>query len=154
MGIGMIDFSGNDRSSLFRARSISNELGQVLLLGRHNLEHPDCADPAMVALLTRQMNSFLLGESRASKPDAGNELQHSVQMAGSIGVTVEIKGEPPEEGRQRSLLGAAIRECAANTVKHVEGDRLNVDIRENASHIFMTITNNGKPPKNPIEEFR
>ena len=132
--------------------ALHNELGQVLLLGRHYLEHPECADAAMVALLTRQMNSFLLGESKASKPDAQDELQHAVRMAGSIGVTVEIKGETPEEGRQRSLLGAAIRECAANTVKHAEGDTLNVEISENASRILMTLTNNGKPPKNPIAE--
>ena len=106
----------------------------------------------MVALMTRQMNSFLLGESRAPAAEAEDELRRALRTAGSIGVSVELKGAAPEEGRLRAVLAAAIRECAANTVKHAEGDTLNVEISENASRILMTITNNGKPPKNPIAE--
>ena len=73
-------------------------------------------------------------------------------MAGSIGVRVEWKGAPPEGGKQRTLLAAAIRECAANAVKHAEGDALRVEIRENGEGISVTITNNGKPPKAPVTE--
>lgn len=135
------------------ARSaLHNELGQVLLMGRHYIEHPDSTDAAVVALMTRQMNSFLLGESRAPEPDTGDELRQAVNTAGSIGVTVSMKGTPPKEDRLRSLLAAAIRECAANAVKHAEGDRLFVEITENAAGTVMTVTNNGRPPKEPLAE--
>ena len=93
--------------------ALHNELGQVLLMGRHYLEHPDTTDADMVALMTRQMNSFLLGERRAMETDAGDELRHAIQMAASIGVSVEMSGDPPEDNMLRSLLSAAIRECAA-----------------------------------------
>ncbi|MBR5094041.1 MAG: hypothetical protein IK095_03005 [Oscillospiraceae bacterium] len=135
------------------ARSaLHNELGQVLLMGRHYIEHPDSTDAAMVALMTRQMGRFLLGEHKATGPDAGDELRQAVQMAGSIGVTVDLKGVPPEEARSRSLLAAAIRECAANTVKHAEGDRLFIAIKNSDEGAIVTITNNGEPPKGPVAE--
>ncbi len=133
------------------ARSaLHNELGQVLLMGRHYIDHPDSTDAAMVALMTRQMNQFLLGESRI--PETEDDLRQAIRMAGSIGVTVEIQGALPREKQIRSLLVQVIRECAANTVKHAEGDRLCVEITETETGISMTITNNGKPPKGPIAE--
>ncbi len=76
--------------------ALHNELGQVLLMGRHCIEHPDSTDAALVALITKQMNRFLLGEPKASDPNAGDELQQAVHMAGSIGVTVEMTGEAPK----------------------------------------------------------
>jgi len=132
--------------------ALHNELGQVLLMGRHYLEHPDTTDADMVAMMTRQMNSFLLGERRAMETDAGDELRHAIQMAASIGVSVEMSGDPPEDNMLRSLLSAAIRECAANAVKHADGDRLFVEIQESGTGTGMTITNNGAPPNGPIAE--
>ena len=136
-----------------KARSaLHNELGQVLLMGRHCLEHPDTTDAAMVALMTRQMNRFLLGEKKEPQAEKEDELQQAVRLAGSIGVSVRLRGAPPKEGKACSLLAAAIRECAANTVKHAGGDALNVEIREEAAASVLTVTNNGRPPKGPVAE--
>ncbi len=132
--------------------ALHNELGQVLLLGRYYIEHPDTTDAAMVSLMTKQMTSFLLGENRVLETEAEDGHQRAVQMAGNIGVTVEIQGDLPKEGPTGALLASAIRECAVNTVKHAEGDKLFVKITENAKSVFITITNNGKPPKGPIYE--
>ena len=135
------------------ARSaLHNELGQVLLMGRHYVLHPESTDSAMVALMTRQMNSFLLGESRAPAAEAQDELRRAISTAASIGVSVELKGAAPEEGRLRAVLAAAIRECAANAVKHAEGDRLFAAITRTAAGTVMTVTNNGRPPKGPVAE--
>jgi hypothetical protein len=135
------------------ARSaLHNELGQVLLMGRHYVLHPENTDSAMVALMTRQMNSFLLGESRAPAAEAEDELRRAISTAASIGVSVELKGAAPEEGRLRAVLAAAIRECAANAVKHAEGDRLFAAITRTADGTVMTVTNNGRPPKGPVAE--
>jgi signal transduction histidine kinase len=132
--------------------ALHNQLGQVLLMGRHYIEHPDNTDAAMVALITKQMNSFLLGESTDSRPDSGDELAAAIRMAGSIGVTVELMGEAPEEEGPRSLLAAAIRECSANAVKHAEGDRVGVLLQRKDKLLEMTLTNNGAPPKGPVAE--
>ena len=137
------------------ARSaLHNELGQVLLMGRYCLEHPDSTDKSVVALMTRQMNRFLLGESRTPEQDDPDELSRAVLLAGSIGVSVEVRGETPRAGKARSLLAQAIRECAANTVKHAEGDRIEVILsgRSESKDLLITIRNNGRPPKGPIAE--
>lgn len=132
--------------------ALHNELGQVLLLGRYYIEHPETTDASMVALMTKQMNGFLLGESRAPESETEDDLGLAVDLAGSIGVTVEFQGEAPKEPPARSLLAAAIRECAVNCVKHAEGDRLFVRISESGEGVRITITNNGRPPKEPIAE--
>lgn len=156
------------------ARSaLRNELGQVLLMGRHYIEHPESTDRAMVALMTRQMNRFLLGESETTRPPEEDALRQAIRLAESIGVTVALSGEAPQEASLRALLAQAIRECAANTVKHAEGDRIEVALGESGQglprrgadpschpernaaepkELLITITNNGKPPKGEIAE--
>ncbi len=128
--------------------ALHNQLGQVLLMGRHYLEHPAETDANLVYITTTQMNSFLLGEYKEPKEHKDDLLTEVLWMARSIGVTVEINGSLPEHASARTILAHAIQECAANTVKHAGGDRLNVTLSENE----IDITNNGKPPKGEIAE--
>ncbi|MBE6724307.1 MAG: hypothetical protein E7576_03765 [Ruminococcaceae bacterium] len=132
--------------------ALHNELGQVLLMGRRCLEHPDTTDKATVARMTREMNRILLRERKMPQPESPDGLRQAIDMAGRIGVTVDVKGGPVEEERLRALLAEAIRECAANTVKHAEGDRLWAQITETAAFTSFSLRNNGKPPRGPIDE--
>ena len=141
------------RQEEVNARSaLHNELGQVLLLGRRWLEHPESTDRDMVVVMTRQMNSFLLRERESPEPETGDELRQAIRMAENIGVAVELRGEPPEDGYARAILAQAVRECAANTVKHAEGDRLYAEINNQDEGLRILITNNGGPPKGPVAE--
>ena len=133
--------------------ALHNQLGQVLLMGRHCLEHPDSTDAEMVRMTTKEMNRFLLREAEA--PAAGNAagmdgdlLQEALLMVRSIGVQADIRGELPRDPARRVLLAHTVQECAANTVKHAEGDRLGITV----SGDTVRITNNGKPPKGPVTE--
>ena len=128
--------------------ALHNQLGQVLLMGRHYINHQDTTDPKLVYLATRQMNQFLLGESEEPYNGEEDELALAVSMAGSIGIKIEISGEEPKDKDLRKILAQAITECAANTVKHAEGDTVWVEINGRD----ITITNNGKPPKGRITE--
>lgn len=128
--------------------ALHNQLGQVLLMGRHYLEHPDNTDANLVYITTTQMNAFLLGEYKEPTGQKDDLLTEVLWMARSIGVTVNINGSLPEHASARTILAHAIQECAANTVKHAGGDRLNVTLSENE----IDITNNGKPPKGEISE--
>ena len=73
------------------------------------------------------------------------------QKAGSAFV-LPIHGSLPEDPSQRILLARAIQECAANAVKHAEGDRLDIRLEENEGNLLIRISNNGKPPKGPVTE--
>ena len=43
--------------------ALHNQLGQVLLMGRHTLEHPDSTDAELVRMATLEMTRFLLREA-------------------------------------------------------------------------------------------
>ena len=128
--------------------ALHNHLGQVLLMGRYYLEHRENTDARMVWVTTREMNRILLGEAREADRGKEDGLQKAIIAAKSIGVSVFFEGGMPESGLVRSLLGQAIQECAANTVKHAEGDTLTVRIEGGT----ITLTNNGRPPNSPIAE--
>lgn len=128
--------------------ALHNQLGQVLLMGRHYLEHPAETDANLVYITTTQMNAFLLGEYKEPTDHKDYLLTEVLWMARSIGVTVDIKGDLPEQSSARTILAHAIQECAANCVKHAKGDRLMVTTSDKE----IVITNNGKPPKGEIAE--
>ena len=135
------------------ARSaLHNQLGQVLLMGRHYLEHPENTDAKMVAMATGEMNRFLLGEAEAPTGERTDRLQQAILLAKSIGVRTEIHGDEPKDPARRALLAQVIQECAANTVKHAEGDRIDLFPEEKDGSWSVRITNNGRPPKGPVAE--
>ena len=130
--------------------ALHNQLGQVLLMGRHLIEHPDSTDPRMVWLTTKQMNAFLLGEAKTLGREREDPLQDAIAAANSIGVAVELHGMLPQDEPLRSLLSQAIRECAANAVKHAGGDRLTVSVRKDGQG--FSVGSNGCPPRQAIRE--
>lgn len=132
--------------------ALHNQLGQVLLMGRHYISRPESTDPALVYTVTRQMNRFLLGEAEEPRAEEQDELSEAIRMAKSIGVTVHLNGEAPKYSQHREILAQAIAECAANTVKHAEGDSLKVALSGNADSFIAVITNSGKPPKGAVAE--
>ena len=132
--------------------ALHNQLGQVLLMGRHTLEHPDSTDAELVRMATLEMNRFLLREAEAPSESRTDRLQQALAMAKSIGVQTEILGSLPENPAYRALLAQAVQECAANAVKHAEGDRLVLRPEENEKEWIVRITNNGRPPKEPVTE--
>ena len=132
--------------------ALHNQLGQVLLMGRHYISHPESTDPELVYTLTRQMNRFLLGEAEEPRAERQDAISESVAMAKSIGVTVHLNGEAPQEPHIREIFAQAVAECAANAVKHAEGDSLTAELSGSESGFLAVITNNGKPPKAEIAE--
>lgn len=132
--------------------AVHNQLGQVLLMGRHYINHRDAVDSQVVYAATKQMNQFLLGESKEAYLGEEDALNQACHMADSIGVKVVINGTDTKKAIVRDLLSQAITECAANTVKHAEGNKVIVDITEDEDKSVITVTNNGKPPKNAISE--
>ncbi len=139
--------------------TLHNQLGQVLLMGRYTLEHPESTDANMVLTATREMNRFLLREAEVlteAETEVNNLgedlLQQTLAMVKSIGVTAEIHGEMPNDSTRRVLLAHAIQECAVNTVKHAEGDWINAELKKEGVSLTVRITNNGKAPKGIVAE--
>ncbi|WP_295085832.1 hypothetical protein [Ruminococcus sp.] len=137
---------------VIKARTaVHNHMNSVLLCGKHYLDHPEAVKEEELLHLLEYNNFFQLVESqqRGHRTDV---LDDALRNAKRIGVTVQIEGKLPEERPVRDVIAQAVEQCAANTVRHADGDRLNVTITETDSQYIAEFTNNGKPPEEPISE--
>ncbi len=145
--------------------TLHNQLGQVLLMGRHFLNNAESTDVGIVRDATLQMNRILLGEATEPYVKEADPLTQAIAMANSIGVRVDLEdaaqgvkqtvGAIAEKIKMQNgaeMLAQAIIECAANTVKHAEGDCITVRVSQGEDGLLFAITNNGKPPKTTIFE--
>ena len=131
--------------------TVHDQLGSVLLESRHYLGNPASIDEKLLLQALRNANTYLLREYEGDDT-AVDPLAEAVGMARAIGVRVELTGIPPTEEAPRETLAAAIRECAANTVKHAEGDRLSAEARHTDAGYTFTLYGNGQPPAGPVRE--
>ena len=131
--------------------TIHDEVGQVLLTAKYYMDHPERMNEEALLHVLRQSNAYLLKE--AEEDDLKRDrCWEALQMAETIGIKVIQNGSAPSGRRERDILGAAVRECAANTAKHAMGDQLYLDIsRENGKLVFV-LTNNGRPPQGTLRE--
>lgn len=129
---------------------IHDELGELLLRCRQYLNHPDGANGQELLDRMRRTNQDLLNQIEEN--GAEDELVNALLQAKGIGVTVQIEGRIPENPRIRRILGHAVRECAANTVRHASGDRLEVLLLQKEARLRAELRNNGNAPEKPITE--
>ena len=111
----------------------------------HNASNADC----FAALRTP---ALVTDEALRPVCRSGAALADAIDMAETIGVDVTLAGPVPQEDPGRSLLAAAIQECAANAVKHAGGSALSVRIRKEETGTRFSLANNGAPPAGPIRE--
>lgn len=69
-----------------------------------------------------------------------------------MGVLVLITGTSPAQEKLKEITSLAIRECAANCVRHADGTELYISFVEEQDKLNITITNNGIAPKEEIHE--
>ena len=139
-----------EQETLSARVAVHDELGQVLLLGRYYLEHPESANADMVWHMMQQTNTVFLRDAE----ETGDEdaCAYALRMAEEIGVRVDIEGEMPQGGERRELLGQAIRECAVNAAKHGNADRMTLTLRRDEEGLMADIRNNGSAPLAPVRE--
>ena len=131
--------------------TVHNELGQVLLESRHYLNDPSSIDEELMLQALKNTNTYLLHEYEKDDTEV-DPLAEAISMSRAVGVKVILTGVPPAQGGPRLILAAAIRECATNTAKHAEGDRLAVDIQHTDAEFTFRLRSNGTPPGEEIRE--
>ena len=131
---------------------VHDEMGYLLLSGKHYLEHPNTADAENLLKLERYTHQLLMREGEEPDDAKRDGYIQALQIARAIGVQVTAEGEPPPNDAVRDILGRAIRECAANTVKHAAGDRLRVTLTQSDGRVCAVIGGNGNAPEAPVSE--
>ncbi len=131
--------------------AVHDHMGNLLLTVKNYLDDPEALSEAEILRLLQYNNRFLLGEAEEPEPPA-DPVDEALDLARHIGVTVELTGALPTGENTRALLGQAIEQCAANTVRHAAGDRLTVAVTESADAFRAVFTNNGAAPEKPVAE--
>ena len=131
--------------------AVHSEVGNVLLESRHYLTSPESFDEEKLLQALKNTNTYLLREYEEDDT-ARDALTDALEMAESIGVDVLISGQAPAKEPYRSVLAAAINECASNAVKHANGDRLFAAIRNTESELTYILETNGASPKEAVRE--
>ena len=129
---------------------IHDKTGQCLLAWRAYLAQPE-EERSRKELLRMWEETSLLMSSEAATQSSSDEWQLLREAAAAVDVKIHVEGELPAEGEARELLIMAVHECLTNTVKHADGDRLDVRVIQGET-IHVGITNNGNPPKGEIQE--
>ncbi|MCR4642326.1 MAG: hypothetical protein K5697_09890 [Lachnospiraceae bacterium] len=137
---------------LLNARmQVHNETGHVLLASRRYMDQPGSIDAAGLLQTLKLTNAYLLREYEEDDTQH-DPLSEAVEMAGAIGVSVKLRGMIPKDERSRNILSVAINECATNTKKHANGDRLEARTEERDGAVLITIYGNGKSPDKSFTE--
>ena len=132
--------------------NVHDEINRVLLIGKYYLDHPDSADGFELIGAARQMNRMLTRDVETPDIDHNANCIGALEAARDIGVTVDVTGELPNSETSLELLGKAIREAAANVVKHADGDRLEVAVTHENGYVTAVLRGNGNAPQKPIVE--
>jgi len=136
---------------LLRARTtVHDEVGHILLRTGRYLSNPSEEEAAQLLTQARHTNEMLLRE--AETPDEIDPWQRALSSAQGIGVLVACEGAPPEAAQLRALAAQALRECAANTIKHSGGERLSVRFCGEESGWRMTLENDTAGPDGGVTE--
>ena len=131
--------------------TVHNEVGNVLLESRHYFRDPASFDEARLLQALKNTNTYLLREYEADD-SAKDPLSDALELAEAIGVDVSIRGPIPAKEPFRTVLAAAISECASNAIKHADGDALSVEIRSGEGETVFCLESNGKMPDGAIRE--
>ena len=129
--------------------AVHNELGNVLLESRHYLRDPASIDEETLLQALKNTNTYLLREYEQDDT-ARDPLSDALDMAEAIGVDVAFTGILPAEGPARTILAAAISECASNEVKHAQGNALSAEICTAGDCLTFLLRSNGHAPAGPI----
>lgn len=141
-----------DEELLAARTEVHDGLGHLLLMGRYDLEHPGKTDEAeLLQMMKRACGSMIAQAEEPQKPR--DPFTEAMKRAGLIGVRVETDGSVPDSGKARDLIGYALRECAANTVKHAGGETVRMTVRPAEHGLRAVFTNDGEPPQEPIREL-
>ena len=78
--------------------------------------------------------------------------EEAIKRADDMGLRILFTGSPPNASKSRSLFALALRECAANAVRHAAATELYAIFKEKEQQIELQLTNNGSLPREEIRE--
>ena len=131
---------------------IHADMGSAILATKYYLNNPKRKGQAEELIKTWNYNVDLL-YNEASTENREDVFMHLTSAAEAVGVHIIVTGKLPKNNvRVERLIVAAGRECLTNTVRHGDGDKVFIDIREMGDYYQVEYTNNGTVPEQTVRE--
>ncbi len=131
--------------------AVHSEVGTILLESRHYLKDSSSYDEEKLLAALKNANTYLLREYEQDDT-ARDVLTDALERARTIGVDVTLTGPIPPAGPHRRILAAAVGECATNTVKHADGDRVSAELSAADDGLVYTLRSGSGPVEGEIRE--
>ena len=130
---------------------VHDDIGHSILAARRALLQQASLEQirASAALWDRSIAVLYRSNQMTMQPEP---LEGAKKRANQMGVKVLQVGDDPPTQHLRRLCALAIRECAANCVRHAGGTELYVRFWQEPGCTKLSLTNNGTVPKNEITE--
>lgn len=130
---------------------VHDDIGHSILAARRALlQNASLDELKESASLWKQSISILYRSNEIVNKES--LIDTAIHRAKEMGVKVLITGTLPTQEKLKEITSLAIRECAANCVRHADGTELYILFVESKDKLNMTITNNGITPKEEIHE--
>lgn len=140
-----------EKETLAAKIRVHDDVGRSLLAFRAYLAQPEkLRDRDKLLILWRHTIAVMKNEVTVSEQN--NDWEMLLEAAKAVDVALVRDGELPMDKKTRAVLISAIHECLTNTVKHANGNRVNITIRQNDASVTAEIVNNGRQPMGEIRE--
>jgi len=125
-------------------------LGGWLTMLLHAIRNEQAIDLDILRIQSRSLpHNLITGHGAASPRDKLNSLQRSFE---TIGVEILLDGDLPGDEIKGHLLMDVIGEGVVNAVRHGFASKVYIRIRHSHDGWHLEITDNGRPPVQPIIE--
>lgn len=128
---------------------IHDDIGCTLLCARKALRERLSLDVLRQDAAQWERSIDLLCRAEETQDDP---LQYAEQRAAALGAALVLTGALPESEETRYLYALALRECAANCVRHAGGSRVFAHAEAVQGIWHFRITNDGAPPQTEVRE--
>ncbi len=129
---------------------VHDEMGKCLVAAQKYLK-TDCTESIPDSLAATWQRAVSMLKYSNDTPDEDMLLQIR-KTCEYVKLAFIQTGALPKQERVAYLLTCAVRECVTNAVRYAEATELRAEFTENETEATVTVTNNGKKPKQQIVE--
>ena len=139
-----------EQETLAMKMKVHDNFGRSLLSIRRILEKKEEPDNMRVQLETLKQQVYILTSSIADNKE--DQYEDTEKHARELGISIQIKGNYPDDLIYGWLTDRALRECVTNCARHAHGTAVYVEIKRNMDGYQIQITNDGEPPLKNAKE--
>lgn len=136
-----------EKENLAARIKVHSNLGSLIVRTKKELINPEYNRASLIASW-KDIISLIFTDD-----DEQDGFIKANKTAENVGVKIYYNGQFPIRGSQvEKIFADTVLECAINTVRHADGNELYVTMMENDFENYLTVSNNGKKPKQNIKE--